>query len=108
MERNKNPVHPRVPNTLLNLKQDFRKPEILKKYGYTHDGDQRFYVDTIVAENYGFTVFASEFAIDFMQKNIAPGSRIFLMDATFDSLPDGFYQLLVTTVEFQKHVSYYK
>lgn len=67
------------------------------------DGD--FYIDTVVEKDFAFTVFASKFVIDFIQKNIDATSRSYLMDGTFDSLPDAYYQLLVISIEHNNDVS---
>lgn len=69
------------------------------------DGDEKLYIGTVVKSKYAFTVFASKFVIDFIEKNIEPSSRKYLMDATFDSLPKDFYQLLIISIEYQNDVS---
>lgn len=65
----------------------------MNKYGYTLDQDERFYIDTVVTYQYAFTLFASKFVIDFVQNHIEPRARNYLMDATFDSLPDIILQI---------------
>lgn len=77
----------------------------MEKYGYTLENDARFYAGTVSKSKYGFTVFASEFVIKFIEKNIAPKSRRYLMDGTFDKLPSPFYQLLIISIEYQNDVS---
>lgn len=75
----------------------------MNKYGYTLDQDERFYIDTVISFQYAFTLLASKFVIDFVQKHIEPRARN--LDAIFDSLPDGFYQLLIVTIEYRNDVS---
>lgn len=75
----------------------------MEKYGYNYEHDDKFYIDTVVAPTYAFSVFASKFVIDFIEKNLE--TRNYLIDATFDSLPDEFYQLLIIAVEYKNKVS---
>lgn len=105
LERSKNQTYPKIPSNIQQLKTDFKKPEILNKYGFTLDGDSKFYIDTVIAPNYEFTIFASQFIMSFIKNNVTPGSRHYLMDGTFDSLPNGFYQLLIIAFEYENDVS---
>lgn len=59
----------------------------------------------MITPNYEFTIFASQFVMSFIQQNIRPGDRNYLMDGTFDSLPNGFYQLLIIALEYENDVS---
>lgn len=70
----------------------------------TLKGDEDFYIDTVVKPHFAFTVFASKYVIDFINKNIEPNLRSYLLDGTFDSLPDGYYQLLVISIEYKNDV----
>lgn len=74
----------------------------MEKYGYNLDGDAKFYVNTIVEEDYKFTIFYSDFTKNFIEKNI--GARNYLMDGTFDKLPLGYYQLLIISFVYQNDV----
>lgn len=105
LERSKSANYPQIPKSIPDIKGAFTKPDIMNKYGLTLDSDNYFYVDTILAEDFEFTVFASHFIIDFIEKNIEPKSRNFLMDGTFGSLPNNFYQLLIIAIEYQNKVS---
>lgn len=105
--RHKNVQYKNVPRSIVDIQNEFKKPEILNKYGVNFDGDEKFYVGTVVTPNHAFTVFASQFAIDFIQNNIAPTSRRYLLDGTFGSLPNQFYQLLTITIEYMNNVSCY-
>lgn len=49
--------------------------------------------------------FCSYFVKEFIEQNIPIGSRLFLMDGTFDKLPLNYYQLLIIAVEFRGDVS---
>lgn len=80
----------------------------MNKYGYSYELDGKFYIDTVLSPNYEFTVFASDYVINFIRENIAPASRRYQMDGTFDSLPSGFYQLLIISIEYQNDVSHRK
>lgn len=77
----------------------------MEKYGYNYENDGKFYIDTVVTPHYAFTVFASNFVIDFIEKNMEHTSRNYLMDATFDSLPKEYYQLFIISIEYQNDVS---
>lgn len=105
LERNKTNQYSNVPRTILELQKEFEKPDVLNKYGFSYEGDAKFYIGTVVLPNHAFTVFASQFVIDFVQKNIA--SRKYVMDGTFGSIPKQFYQLLTITLEHKNNVSSY-
>lgn len=105
MRRHKTKVYSGVPKSIVELRDKFSQPEIMQKYGYTLDGKSPFYAGTVVKPGFAFTVFASQYAMDFIQKNIPPGSRRYLMDGTFDSLPNDFYQLLIIGIEYRNAVS---
>lgn len=77
----------------------------MEKYGHTFDGDSKFYFGTEIQKDFAFTVFASEFVINFVKNNITPRRRRYLMDGTFDSLPKGYYQLLIICIEYANDVS---
>lgn len=103
--RHKNKVYPRDPKLIENIRDKFRESNILEQFGYTLDGDARFYIDTVIASDYAFVIFASDYVIDFIQQNIKPELRNYLMDGTFDSLPGEFYQLLIISIEYRNDVS---
>lgn len=103
LERNKSNQYSNVPRSISDLQNEFKKPVVLNKYGFSYEGDSKFYIGTVVLPNHAFTVFASQFVIDFIQKNIAP--RKYEMDGTFGSLPKMFYQLLTITTEYKNNVS---
>lgn len=103
--RNKNKKHPTNPSTLDDIAEKFMEPSVLEKYGMNSEGDGKFYIDTVVEEDYGFTVFASKYVIDFIQEHIPPNKRHYLMDGTFDSLPNEYYQLLIIAIEHENDVS---
>lgn len=62
------------------------------------EGDAKFYIVTIAEKNFAFTLFASQFVIDFVKKNI--NRRNYLLDGTFDKIPTGYYQLLIISFEY--------
>lgn len=103
--RHKNPTYPSYLKTVDGIRDIFKKENVMEKYGYNLENDARFYAGTVSNEKHGFTVFASQFVINFIQKNIAPKSRCYLMDGTFDKLPRPFYQLLIISIEYQNDVS---
>lgn len=105
LERKKNPRHPKRPSSLAEFRNEILKPDLMSQYGYTSDGDFRFYIDTVLNKDYEFTVFGSQYTIEFIQKNIPPESRRYIMDGTFDKIPKYFYQLLIIAVEYQNDVS---
>lgn len=102
--RKKSQRYPNDP-TIQEIQQEFLKPEIMTKYGYTLDGNAKFYMDTIAESDYQFTVFCSDFVRQFVEKNIDVGSRKYLIDGTFDNLPVGYYQLMIVSIEYQNDVS---
>lgn len=96
---------PKVPTSMKELQTEFKKPNIIEKYCRTYDNDGAFYIDTVLSTKCNFTVFASPFIMDYIEKKIAPESRLYLMDGTFNSLPMGFYQMLTISIEYQNDVS---
>lgn len=105
LERNKNKEHPKRPRSIEDIPKKFSDPYIIERYGYNLESDFRFYVDTVIKKEFAFTIFASQFTINFVKENIAPQSRHYLMDGTFDSLPGNFYQLLIIAIEYRNDVS---
>lgn len=105
LERHKTVQYSNVPRTIQALHDAFKDPEVYDKYGISFERDARFYIGTSVLPNHAFSVFASQFVIDFVKENIDPALRKYLMDATFGSLPRQFYQLLTITIEYQNNVS---
>lgn len=103
--RKKNSVYPKIPRSIQQFQKEFLKPEILNEYGYTLDGDARFYLGTEIAEEYAFAVFYSDYVVKFIKEKIPVGSRFYLMDGTFDSLPEGVYQLLTISIAYDNNVS---
>lgn len=105
LQRHKNKCHPKNPRSVDGIREVFLQPQIIEKYGSNLEDDGRFYIDTIVEDDYAFTVFASKYVIDFIQEHIPPNKRHYLMDGTFDSLPKEYYQLLIISIEYQNDVS---
>lgn len=97
--------HPKKLSSIEEIRDRFLVPDIIDEYGYTLGHGAKFYVDTVIEKDSSFTIFASQFTMEFIKKNIAPESRNYLMDGTFDSLPAGFYQLLIITIEYRNDVS---
>lgn len=103
--RKKNKVYPRIPRSMQEFKTEFSKPSILHEYGNNLDNDARFYLDTEITDDYEFIVFYSAYVKNFIEEKIPVGSRNYLMDATFDSLPKGVYQLLIISLGYDNNVS---
>lgn len=106
--RKKNKKYPKIPQSLQEVQSEFSKPEILNKFGYNLDGDAKFYLGSCITEEYQFIVFYSDFVANFIRENIPVGSRYYLMDGTFDSLPKGVYQLLTISIAYENNVSIFK
>lgn len=105
LERCKNTTHPTTDHTLNDICEKFKQIKIMEKYGYDSEGREKFYVGTEITTNYGFTVFKSQYVVNFIKAKIIPTSRRYMMDGTFDSLPKGFYQLIIIAVEYHNEVS---
>lgn len=105
LQRWKSEKMPKIPTSIKELQAEFKNPKTIEKYGQTYEGDGAFYIDTITSPTCDFTIFASPFIKDFIEKNIAPDSRLYLMDGTFDRLPKGFYQMLTISIEHEHDVS---
>lgn len=83
----------------------FLRPEIMDKYGCTLDAHSQFYIDTVVNENFAFTLFGSKLVMDLIKEKIRPNERKFLVDGTFDCMPKFYYQLIIIAVEYKHNVS---
>lgn len=105
LQRHKNQQHPSDPRSVDGIREKFEDRNIMEKYGYNLEKDSKFYIGTVVEEDYAFTVFASKYVIDFIQKEIPANERSYLMDGTFDSLPTEFYQRLIISAEYRNDVS---
>lgn len=105
LEKYKAKPRPKIPHSIQEIHDKFLEQAVLQEYGYNLDGDGLFYIDTVITPDFGFSVFASQHVIEFIHNNIKPGARHYLMDATFDSLPIDFYQLLIITIEYKNDVS---
>lgn len=103
--RKKNKQYPKIPQTLKQLGKEFSKPKILNEYGFNLEGDARFYVGTKITKEYEFIVFYSDYVMNFIKEKIPIGSRYYLMDGTFGSLPKGLYQLLTISIAYEENVS---
>lgn len=105
LERSKNKTYPKTGRSLGEIRDQFQNHKIMEEYGYNLEHDSKFYVGTKIAEDYGFVVFKSQYVVDFIKESIPAESRHFVMDGTFDSLPEGFYQLIIIAVEYKNEVS---
>lgn len=103
LRRHKNKSHPKKPRSIKSVRDAFLDPQIMHDYGYNLEHDSKLYIDTVITKEYGFTLFASQFTIDFIKENIK--RRKYLMDGTFDSLPENYYQLLIIAIEYRNDVS---
>lgn len=99
--RNKTKKYPNDPKTLEGIAEAFLNTSIAEQFGSNED----IFVDTVIEKNFAFTIIASKFTIDFINQNIPVGSRPYVMDGTFDSLPDAYYQLFVISISYNNDVS---
>lgn len=104
--RHKTKKFPKMPDSLETIRDTFLDPEIIQKFGMNYERDCKFYIDTVITDFYAFTIFASKYVIDFIEENIEPKSRNYLMDGTFDHLPKEYDQLLIISIEYMNDVSY--
>lgn len=77
--RRKNKNRPTLPKACEDLKKSLQNKKNLKDYGYALDKSQ-FYVDTILCENYSFSVFQSQTVTDLIEKKIETNERKYLID----------------------------
>lgn len=87
------------------IKTSFQNESILKKYGLTLDGKSKFYVDTILCEDYSFCVFKSETIMKMISENVT--QRRFLIDGTFKTAAKPFSQCVTISVEYKGEVSFF-
>lgn len=108
LDRTKNSKHPKCPKTCGELKELFEEQNIIDKYGYNLKASEKLFIDTIVNENWAFSLFASFSVIKFIKDHIDPRSRNYLIDGTFDCAPRLFYQLLIISIEYKNDVSLFR
>lgn len=105
MDRVKNNKYPESPKTFEEIRANFAKPEIMTKYGYNLDVSDTLYIDTIINDEYGFSLFASLSTINILRLHIETKKRKYLIDGTFSCVPKLYYQLLIISIEFKNDVS---
>lgn len=89
---------------MLEIQNEFKKSEVSNKYSVNFEMDTKFYIGTAVPLNHTFSVFASEFVINYIRENIPPASRPYIMHGTFDSLPEQFYQMFTITIAHKNNM----
>lgn len=107
LRRLKNVPYPKTPKNVEEISDAFKKPEIMKEFGFNLRGTDRFYMDTIeISSSSMFTIFVSHQVVAMIEDNIPPNDRHYLMDATFDVVPVGlgYYQLLIIYIQFKNDV----
>lgn len=105
LTRIKTEPRPKLPINNMKIFELFQRPDIIEKYGYTLDGSNRLYIDTVIKEQYSFCIFASFAVLNIVRSNIKPEHRRYLIDGTFNVVPRSFYQLLIISIEFENNVS---
>lgn len=105
MNRRKYKNRPKLPKDCEEIKMKFENDDVLKKYGYTLDGDSKFYVNTILKQNHSFCVFQSQVITDFMRNKIDANERRYLIDGTFKTAAKPFKQYITISAEYEDDVS---
>lgn len=105
LSRIKTEPRPKIPGNNMQILELFQSPDIIEKNGLTLDKSARFYIDTVLSEQYSFIIFASFAILNLVRRNIDPEQRHYLIDGTFKVVPRTFYQLLIVSIEFQNDVS---
>lgn len=109
----KNQVLPKKPKSALEIKQMLENESILEKFGTskcifsneTPAESQLFYKDTIIEKDFAYSVFMSP-TISQTIRLSSNLERHFLMDATFNIVPEsGYKQLLTIHIAHLNHVS---
>lgn len=91
------------PKNALQIIEAFNLENIWYSFVITKDdaNPRHFYTACIIDEKYFFCLFSSLKAIDLVKENISHEKRTYLMDATFEIVPQGcFKQLLVIYIEY--------
>lgn len=104
LNRLKSKKHPPIPSSLEKTRDVLNTKANLVKYGNTLDRKNKFYVDTVVAEAYTFTIFVSFKTVNMIKRYIKPAERRYLLDGTFKIRPKLFYQLLIIAIEYKNDV----
>lgn len=105
LQRIKKGVLPKNPNSVREIEDAFRDPEILKTFGYAHGSDDKFFDAAIETNDFSYCVFSSKKIINLINTRRAPNKRHILLDATFKTVPFGpFKQLLIFYVRIDHQV----
>lgn len=78
LRRYTNKKYPSKPTTLAKIKEAYSDPKTLEEYGFNLRKSDRFYVNTIEAENGGFVLFASHQIIRMIDEHIPPENRKYM------------------------------
>lgn len=97
------PVAPKTPGEVLKM---FGMEHIMNTYGKSLDEGHIFYVDTVIEEDFSYTIFKSKGICNIIDR-LPKAQRKFLLDGTFKSCPRGSYdQLLIIYLEYYNHVRF--
>lgn len=109
MERNnlllRSKTLPAPPKNSKEIIEKFNDAEVLKQYGTTNRDEvgnrSLFYKHAYHCDDFQYCIFASDDIINDIENNIAPESRIYMIDGTFKITPFGdFVQVVIVSVMF--------
>lgn len=95
---------PKSPYTPLEIKEMFENDAIFKEYAVSKHVNKPFYRDTIIEDDFSYTILISPTIADIIAKK--PNGRRYLLDGTFKTVPCcGYKQLLIIHYYYMERVS---
>lgn len=97
----KNTNTPKWSQSIESLCQQFNRIDIMQSHGKTLDEKDNLYFETVLEDDFAFSIFVSKAAIRMVERYIPQEQRFYVLDATFRIVPKPFYQLLIISIEYK-------
>lgn len=100
---------PKSPMTFSNIIDTFKNEEVIQQFAMSrYESDEKFYADTIIADNFAYSLFVSPTITKAIKSMSMSEPRNYILDGTFNVVPMSkeFKQLLIIHFVHNTHVSY--
>lgn len=100
---------PKCPMSFADIITIFQNENVYQQFGISRyeENDKPFYIDTVISQNFSYTLFASPTIINGIRSMSILEPRTFIVDGTFNIVPvsKNFKQLLTLHIVHAEHVS---